>query len=192
MAKKELKEYGISTLKGAIGAIPIAGTFLNEIAFEARSRIKQDRIFLFIEDLSTYLLSFEKGKFNFEDLDTEKIGDIFEEIVISVSKTSANHKREIFKKILTKQLNGKKNGNDEIFRHINITNEISEIQFNILSNFNSFSDKMGVVARTIQFKSLNYMILYKIKNIYLIVFGQKTIVLNKIIIHNMLLIKYKY
>lgn len=49
MTKKlQTKEYGISTLKGMIGAIPFAGTFLNEVAFEARSRIKQERVNRFV------------------------------------------------------------------------------------------------------------------------------------------------
>ena len=82
--KKELKqkEYGISTLKGLIGAIPFAGTLLNEVAFEARSRIKQERVNKFIEEFSDYMSSYSPHE-SYENLiDSEKIGDIFEEIII--------------------------------------------------------------------------------------------------------------
>ena len=81
MTKKlQTKEYGISTLKGIIGAIPFAGTFLNEVAFEARSRIKQERVNHFIEEFSEYMNEHTNGEDNFDTLNTEQIGDIFEEI----------------------------------------------------------------------------------------------------------------
>lgn len=57
MSNKILKdEYSLAALKGLIGAIPYAGTLLNEILFEARSRVKQERVNLFIIEFSEYLL----------------------------------------------------------------------------------------------------------------------------------------
>lgn len=138
----ERKEYVLSTFKGLIGAIPFAGTFLNEVAFEARSRIKQERVNGFIEEFSEYMNIHSESEADFSSLNVEKIGDIFEEIIISVSKTSAHHKIEVFKKILYKQLKPSKNETDEVLRFINITNDISGIQFKILSTFDSLSDNV--------------------------------------------------
>ncbi|WP_138435154.1 hypothetical protein [Winogradskyella algicola] len=143
MTKKlQAKEYGISTLKGMVGAIPFAGTFLNEVAFEARSRIKQERVNRFIEEFSEYMNEHSDGEDNFDTLNTEQIGDIFEEIVISVSKTSAEHKRNVFKSILHNQLYSDEIDTDETLRFINITNELTNNQFKILTAFSSLSDNV--------------------------------------------------
>jgi len=141
---KELtkKEYGISTLKGLIGAIPIAGTFLNEVAFEARSRIKQERVNSFITEFADFIDNHTDKQFDFSSTDAELLGNVFEEIVISASKTSASHKREIFKQILLNQLMPAKDETDDVIRQLKITNEISHIQFKILSAFSSLSDRM--------------------------------------------------
>ncbi len=40
MGTTATKEYVVAVLKGAIGAIPLAGTAINEALFEARSRLK--------------------------------------------------------------------------------------------------------------------------------------------------------
>ena len=142
--KKEIteREYGISTLKGLIGAIPFAGTFLNELAFEARSRIKQERINSFVVEFSEMMAERTSSEFDLKKLNSEQMSDVFEELIISVSKTGAKHKREIFKKILIGQLLAKKNDSDELIRHIQITNNLSNIQFKILSIYNSLSDRM--------------------------------------------------
>ncbi|MBU1065525.1 hypothetical protein KKC74_12085, partial [bacterium] len=103
------KEYGLSTLKGLIGAIPFAGTFLNEVAFEARSRIKQERVNRFIEEFSEYVKSITESEKDLNLLNVENVGDVFEEIIISVSRTSAHHKIDVFKKILFEQLKSSHN-----------------------------------------------------------------------------------
>ena len=143
MAKKEIiKEFGLSTLKGTIGAVPFAGTFLNEVLFEARSRLKQERINSFVEDFCNYVSINIKEDLQTDNLNPEKVGDILEEILISVSKTSANHKKEIFKKILLNQLTSDEVDFDETLYFINITNELSILQFQILSMFNKISDNL--------------------------------------------------
>ena len=138
----ELKQYGISTLKGLIGAIPYAGSLLNEVIFEARSRIKQERVSNFIEEFGNYVSQKCDANVKLHELNSEQIGDVFEEILISVSKTSAEHKKEIFKKILLNQLTSNQIGTDETIRFINITNELTHVQYKILLAFNSVSDNV--------------------------------------------------
>jgi hypothetical protein len=140
--KLQGKEYGISTLKGLIGAIPFAGTFLNEIAFEARSRIKQERVNNFIEQFSEYMNSHTQAPDDYGTLNEERISDVFEEIVISVSKTSAEHKHEVFKKILFNELRASNTDSDEILRFIRITNNLSAMQFKIISTFGLLGDNV--------------------------------------------------
>jgi len=141
--KKEIKkEYLQSTIKGAIGAIPFAGTLLNEVMFEARSRVKQERVNNFVNELSSYLANLKEGDLKLEDLNQEEIGDILEDVFISVSKTSAKHKYDSFKKIIRKQLDPVKSNSDEVLRFVSITNSINAFQFQILTFFSSMSDKV--------------------------------------------------
>lgn len=74
---REIKEYGLSTLKGAIGAIPFAGTLINEVAFEARSRLKQERVNAFVEEFSQYMADHHKKTSDVDNLNSEQIGDVF-------------------------------------------------------------------------------------------------------------------
>jgi len=138
----ELKQYGISTLKGLISAIPYAGGLLNEVIFEARSRLKQDRVNNFIEEFGEYVSQQSESNLKLHEINSDQIGDVFEEILISVSKTSAEHKKEIFKKILLNQLTSNEIGTDETVRYINITNELTQLQYKILLAFSSLSDNV--------------------------------------------------
>lgn len=142
MKKVTKKEYSISTIKGLIGAVPAVGTFFNEIIFEARSRIKQDRINSFIEELAEYMDDVSESELDLASLDAGDFGDILEEIIISVSKTSAKHKTDIFKRILKNELGFEKKKNDEILRYIAITNSLGSIQFKILSTYSNLSDRV--------------------------------------------------
>lgn len=103
--KREIiKEVRISTLKGLIGAIPFAGTAINEAVFEARSRIKQNRVNTFIENFGEYLNQFNEDDLNLEQIKNDDFGDFFEELIIKVSKTRSEIKRTAFQTLLTNQL----------------------------------------------------------------------------------------
>jgi len=137
------KEYASSALKGLIGGIPYVGTFINEIVFEARTRLKQERINRFIHEFSNYLQLNSKEKLvDLGKIKKDDFSDIFEQIIISVSKTSAEHKIEIFKKILFNQFTKDFENIDNVSRYISITNSISELQFKILSEFAKLSDRV--------------------------------------------------
>lgn len=140
--KDRIKEYGIASLKGLIGAVPFAGTFLNEIAFEARSRLKQDRVNQFIIHFQEFMNDKTEDDLELDEIDKEEFSDIFEEILISVSKTSAQHKIEIFKQILLRQLTAKRTENDLAEKYVNITNGLSNTQFEILHQFSKLSDNL--------------------------------------------------
>ncbi len=136
------KELGIGLLKGFIGVIPSVGTLLNEVLFDTRARIKQERLNSFIIEFGEFI----KNKLEFvgdlNEFDQENFSDVFEEILISVTKTNARHKINIFKKILLKQFDTSEKSSDDTLRYINLTNSITLFQFNILTNFNSLSDKV--------------------------------------------------
>jgi hypothetical protein len=115
---------------------------LDEVIFEHRSRIKQARLNKFIEQLNSYFEEKSDGKYNIDrdQLNTEEFSDVFEKILYSVSKTSAEHKIEIFKNILIKRIEAKNESIDFESNYIDITTSISELQFIILSHYASISD----------------------------------------------------
>ena len=138
----EAKEYGLSVIKGATGAIPLYGPLLIEVSFEARSRLKQKRVNSFVREFSKYLEKNSSIHISRDDIKTDEFGDVFEEIIISVSKTSSDQKRDVFKKILASQMSSSCVSADTAQRYISITNQISELQFLILAEFSKLSDSV--------------------------------------------------
>ncbi|WP_439185843.1 hypothetical protein [Carboxylicivirga taeanensis] len=102
--KELLQEYGVSTFKGVVGAIPFAGTALNELLFEARSRLKQKRLNNFINNLSEYLAQYSEEDICSEQLNSDKFSDLFEDILLKVSKTHSQTKLKAFKYLLGNQI----------------------------------------------------------------------------------------
>lgn len=98
------KQAAISTLKGAIAAIPFVGGVINEYAFEARGRIKQERVNSFIHEFAEYLTQFKPVQLDIEQIKKEEFGDYFEEVIISVSKNHSKIKKDAFKHLLANQL----------------------------------------------------------------------------------------
>lgn len=105
MNRKEVAiQGGISTLKVAIGAIPFVGAAINEFAFEARGRIKQERINNFINNFAEYLGKFKKNEIHIDQIKEEDFGDFFEELIIKVSKTHSEIKKDAFRNLLMSPL----------------------------------------------------------------------------------------
>ena len=141
--KSDKKSEVLKTaVKGIFGMIPYIGTTLDEVIFEHRSRIKQARLNKFIEQLNNYFEVNSDGKYyiDHDSLKTEEFSDIFEKILYSVSKTSANHKIDIFKNILIKRIEAKNVAVNLEGKYIDITNSISEIQFEILNQYALLTD----------------------------------------------------
>ena len=75
------KATKISINKSLLGALPYVGSMLNEIFFERRSRIKQERLNNFIAELSEYLNNYSESDFDPNCINSESFGDIFESII---------------------------------------------------------------------------------------------------------------
>ncbi len=128
------KEIGISTLKGLIGAIPYAGTALNEVLFEYRSRLKQNRVNKFIEELSKYFESIDENSIDLKNIKSEQFSDLFESILLRVVNNRSETKLHYFKNILINQIKNKTNINfDETF--LDLITRLNEDQINILNTY---------------------------------------------------------
>jgi hypothetical protein len=101
-----VQEYGLSVLKGAVGAIPFVGTLLNEVAFEARSRLKQRRLEAFFKEIADALAQLSEDKVDRNYLRSEEFSDLFEDVGNRVSQTRDDRKRVYFRNILVKGILG--------------------------------------------------------------------------------------
>ena len=75
--KKEIAE---ATLKSIFGAVPYVGSFLNEIVFDYRSRVKQNRLNEFIDLLSEEFSKRSHDEVDFKKMESDEFGDLFESI----------------------------------------------------------------------------------------------------------------
>lgn len=160
--KKEelLKEGGLAALKGLIGAIPFAGTALNEAFFEARGRIKQNRVNSFIENFGEFLSNFKEEELNLDQIREEDFSDFFEQLMVNISKTRSEAKKKAFQSLLANQLkNPKPIDYAEVI--LEITNSLQEKQIPILLNLNesfnsNYVDQKGyLLERERELETLN-------------------------------------
>ena len=145
MSKKNelIKELSQSTIKALFGNIPFIGTALDEVFFELRGRIKQKRINNFIEELSLYICKNNEEKVNFENIKSDEFGDIFESIILTVSKTKSEEKIKRLRTILLNQISEPLDY-DITKIYLQILENISDIQIQILKNMKKVVD--GYIA----------------------------------------------
>lgn len=135
------EEYGKAFIKILLATIPVIGPALNEI-IDARSSVKQKRVENFIQEFVSFLETQSGQNITLESLNQESIGDIFEEIIISASKTASEEKRKLFRNILYNSLDKKSIETDNILKFINITNRLSLLQVSILKMFDLHGDQI--------------------------------------------------
>lgn len=131
-AKEYAKETLISIAKGGFGAVPNVGTALNEVFFDLRSRVKQNRLNHFVNELSVYMEEVSEDNINPEYIKSDKFGDIFESIIRHVINTGSEEKLHRFKKILVKEMISESNSNF-IETFLDIISKINDKQIEILN-----------------------------------------------------------
>jgi hypothetical protein len=102
------REYAISAVKGAIGAIPYVGTLINEVAFEARSRLKQQRLEAFFAEVAREVEHISEEKIDRAYLQSEEFSDLFEDVALKVAQTRDDRKRAYFRTVLLNGIKGKR------------------------------------------------------------------------------------
>jgi hypothetical protein len=123
-----------SGIKTAIASIPVIGEALNEFVFEARGRIKQDRINKFVEALASYLAGLKEVELDIDQIEREDFGDFFEALLLEVSITHSENKREAFKNLLLRQITQPKEI-DYALLLMNVISELHEREIPILEKF---------------------------------------------------------
>lgn len=126
------KDAGLALLKGAIGAIPYAGSALNEMLFELRSKVKQDRVNNFVNSFAEYIEKVSENELDLEQIKSNNFGDFFEELLINISKTNSEIKILAFRNLLLNQLMNKQEI-DKAELLLNVVNSLNEKQIEILN-----------------------------------------------------------
>jgi len=138
-SKIQLKQAAISAKNVIFSRIPVVGPILDEVFFEHRSRVKQERLNRFVEAFEAYFRSVHPGEIDVEYLKSDEFGDIFESILRRVMHTASEEKMHRFKKIL---LNEMEHTYESDFKEtfLDIVFRINEDQILILNHFREVKD----------------------------------------------------
>lgn len=123
-----------ATAKGLIGALPFVGTALNELLFDARGRMKQERINKFVQAFHAYLAGLQEGDLHVDQIEKEDFGDFFEALLVRVARNHSEQKREAFLRLLSNQLR-RPSDIDYALLFVDIISELHEKQIPILDRF---------------------------------------------------------
>lgn len=137
----EIDKYSqVTGLKILIQSIPYIGTPLNEILFEHRGKIKQDRLNKFLQNLKDYFDTVSEAPINEAYVNSEEFGDIFESIIEKVATTQNEEKLKRFKQILLKQIEIPEK-REYIESFLDIISKITDKQFEILIKQNDYANE---------------------------------------------------
>jgi hypothetical protein len=128
------KEYAISVLKGTISAIPVIGGALNELIFEARSRLQQQRLNAFFQALATDVEALESRMLDRGFIASNEFSDLLEDICQRVARTGSEKKREHFRHVLLGALQGTHDSDFSSY-FLGLVSELSDTQVTILQRF---------------------------------------------------------
>lgn len=127
------KEISKTLIKSLFGAVPYIGTMLDEVFFEYRSRVRQERLNQFVEAFKEYIEVIDIGEIDIDNLKSEEFVDVLESILKSVANNRNKSKVEYFKKILANQIK-QDSYNDFTETYLDIISKLNEIQIRILKN----------------------------------------------------------
>lgn len=98
--RKAMGELALRSLfKNTMKLIPVAGPVLTDVLFEFRNKIKEERLFKFLDLLKEHF-SNENPTVNIDNVTSEEFSDLFENVLNKVAKTRSEQKIIGFKNIL--------------------------------------------------------------------------------------------
>lgn len=142
MTKIDTKETAVSTVKSLFSIVPFAGGALNEIFFDYRSRVKQNRINNFTELLSEFFIN--NPQIAPETLKTEEFSDLFESVIRRVVLTKSKEKHIRFRDILSQQIINPHQDVENSETYLDLISTLDETAIKILGEhylfFKKYSD----------------------------------------------------
>lgn len=89
-----------SASKIIFSQVPYAGQILSEVFFDYRSRVKQERLNLFLENLIQYLQVNSLNEQADSLLSSEDFGDLFESVIKRLVQTNIKERVQLFQNVL--------------------------------------------------------------------------------------------
>lgn len=124
-------EIWVSILKSAFGAVPLVGQALMEVVFDGRSRVKQDRINLFLKETADTI---HREKVDYTFLKSDEFSDHLEDILIRAAKNNSENKRGYFKNLLVAAIHGERPPDlSRVF--LDVLSEITDQEVLLLAKF---------------------------------------------------------
>src|SRR5258708_25200147 len=139
MKKDVLQETTVSLVKSVFGAVPFVGGVLNEIAFDYRSRLKQNRLNKFIELLSDFFV--QNPNIDPQNLKTEEFSDLFESVVRRALQTKSVEKHKRFRDVLAQQVLHPEKETDSAEIYLDLISTLDEMAMFILSEHYSWGNR---------------------------------------------------
>lgn len=137
----------IAAIRSALGGVPVIGTMLNELVFDGRARLKQERINRFILMIHEYMEGASEVSVDLKYLKSEEFSDLFESIIRRVSVTRSSTKLNRFKQILVGQIEGKK-ADDFVETYLELISRLNDDQIKILLKYRSVDESNGDLLKS--------------------------------------------
>jgi hypothetical protein len=132
-------EIDVALLRSIFSLVPYVGSVLNEVFFDIRGRVKQERLNKFTELFAEYFTN--KPDFDADTLREEDFGDLLEAVLRNVVQTKSEAKHRRYKDILINKIENKKFNFDSSNRFLELVASLEEIEIIILSHHESFDAK---------------------------------------------------
>ncbi|SHJ27627.1 hypothetical protein SAMN02745146_2720 [Hymenobacter daecheongensis DSM 21074] len=139
---KELGKYSreadVAVLRLAFNLVPYVGPVLNELVFDIRGRVKQDRLNKFTEMFAEYFIG--KPEFDTDALRTEDFGDLFEAVINHVIQTKSEAKHIRYRDILIKKIENTLPDENNSARYLDLVSILNESEIAILDSHRVFDE----------------------------------------------------
>ncbi len=145
MTKIDAKEIAISAAKSALSSLPwpIIGPVLNEVLFDYRSKVKQNRLNIFTEFLIAFFI--DNPEIDPQSLKTEEFSDLFESVVRRVLQTKSKEKHARFRNILIRQIRQPYQDIENAETYLDLIGALNETAIWILREHLEFTEAYEVI-----------------------------------------------
>jgi hypothetical protein len=145
MTKIDAKEITISAVKSVLSSLPWPGIgpVLNEILFDYRSRVKQNRLNSFTEFLTAFFI--DNPDVDPQSLKTEEFSDLFESVVRRILQTKSKEKHVRFRNVLIRQIRQPHQDIENAETYLDLIGTLNETAIWILSEHLAFTVAYGVI-----------------------------------------------
>jgi hypothetical protein len=132
------READVSMLRLIFGSVPVVGPVLNEVIFDIRGRIKQERLNRFTQMLAEYFIG--NPDFDTSILRAEDFSDLLESVLKRVIQTKSESKHKRYRNVLITQIERNFSEIDNSERYLDLISTLNEVEIFILFSHQVFDE----------------------------------------------------